>query len=214
MKSFSLSTLLLVVVIVALGVSQILLLRQLSLARAEVNDVRRKYGYIHVTDQSKTYVAQIAENENPGDAYRIRIPKGSRYVLHLTDAEFETNEAPKNPVPTKTISLNDGSQVTDTTLSCIIYSEKQGPRVVVYTKTDAIFDYLLPDWKGTVNPSEWTWLQSAGQTEYSTDQNIPFLLWRDKTTHRGMMLWLEPYATWEARQRQSGTQDGPKESSD
>ena len=76
MKSFSLSTLLLVVVIAALTFSQILLMRQLGLAHAEVNDIRRKYGYVRVTDKSKTYVAQIPENESAGDAYRLWIPKG------------------------------------------------------------------------------------------------------------------------------------------
>jgi len=203
MKSFSLSTLLLVVVIAALTFSQILLMRQLGLARAEVNDIRRKYGYIRVTDKSKTYVAQIPENESAGDAYRLWIPKGSRYLLHLTDSRFETNDSPTNPLPTKTILLEDWSQGADTTLSFSIYWENKAPRVVVHTKTDEIFDYVPSDWKGNSGPSEWTWLQSGWQTAYSADQNIQFVLWRDKTTTRGILLWMEPYATWEERRRQN-----------
>ena len=201
MKSFSLSTLLLVVVIAALTFSQILLMRQLGLARAEVNDVRRKYGYIRVTDKSKTYVAQIPENESAGDAYRLWIPKGSRYLLHLTDSSFETNDSPINPLPTETVSLDDWSRGADTILSFSIYWENKAPRVVVHTKTDEVFDYVPSNWKGNSGPSEWTWLQSYGQTEYSADQNIRFMLWRDKTTNRGILLWLESHATFEQRQR-------------
>jgi hypothetical protein len=203
MKSFSLSTLLLVIVIVALAISQIILVTQLRWARAEVNDVRSKYGYIHVTDPSKTYVAQIAEKESAGDAYRIWIPKGSRYLLHLTDSNFETNDSPKNPTPTKTISLDDWRQGADTTLSCTIYWENKSPRVVVHSKSDEIFNYQPPHWEGSSGPSEWTWLQSNGQNEYSADQNIQFMLWRDKLTNRGILLWLEPIANSELRRRQS-----------
>jgi len=68
---------------------------------------------------------------------------------------------------------------------------------------DEVFDDVPSNWKGNSGPSEWTWLQSGGQTEYSADQNIQFMLWRDKTTNRGILLWLEPHATWEQRQRQS-----------
>jgi hypothetical protein len=206
MRSFSLSTLLLTMVIVALVVSQTILIRQLRLARAEVNDVRRKYGYLHVTDKKKTYVAQIAENESSGDAYRLWIPKGSRYLLHLTDANFDTNDSPTNPTPTRSISLDDWNQGADTTLSCTIYWESTAPRIVVHTKSDKIFDYVLPNWSGGSGPSELTWFQpGGGQTEYSTDQNIQFMLWRNRTINRGILLWLEPYSNWEKRERQGET---------
>lgn len=111
MKSYSLSTLLLLMVVVALILSQLILMQQLRVAREEVNDVRRKFGYIHVVDQSKTYVALIEENEKDGTAFRIFVPKGSHYVLHLTDATFDSNECPADPIPTTSISLKDGSKV-------------------------------------------------------------------------------------------------------
>ena len=47
MKSFSLATLLLLVVIVALAVSQFVLTRKLSEANSQVDEVRRKYELAH-----------------------------------------------------------------------------------------------------------------------------------------------------------------------
>jgi hypothetical protein len=199
MKSYSLSTLLLLTVIVALILSQLLLMHQLSLARAEVNDVRRKFGYIHVVDETKTHVAQIAENEADGDAYRLWIPRGSRYFLHLTDATFESSDSPTDPIPTKSVSLNDWERGADTVLSCVIYWENNAPRVVVHSKTSELFSYVLPDWNGASSAGELTWFQGE-QREYNANQNIQLMLWRNTSSKRGILLWLEPFTNSEKRQ--------------
>jgi hypothetical protein len=201
-KSFSLSTLLLLVVIAALSFSQIVLIWQLSSARSEVQEIRRKFGYIRVTDRTKTYVAQIAENEANGDAYRIWIPKGRRYVLHLTDGIFETTDRPTNPIPTKSYAMNDWAEGADTTLSCSIYWENKTNRVLVHSKTDELFDYSMPDWQAGSGPSELTWFQPYGQSEYTADQTIQFMLWRNTNNKRGILLWMEPMEQFEKRKRE------------
>ncbi len=198
MKSYSLSTLLLLTVIVALVLSQIILTRQLGLARAEVTDVRRKFGYINVVDKSKTYVAQIAQNEADGDTYRLWIPNGSHYLLHVTDATFESTDRPIKLLPTKSISLDNWKQGADTVLSCVMYWENNAPRIVVHSKAGEILNYVLQDWQGASGPSELTWFQGE-QREYNSNQNIELMLWRNKSDKRGILLWLEPFANSEKR---------------
>lgn len=198
MKSYSLTTLLLLTVVVALILSQVLLMKQLKVAREEVNDVRRKFGYIRVVDKSKTYVALIAENEADSTAFRVWVPKGSHYVLHLTDATFDSNECPADPIPTTSISLKDWQQGADTVLSCSLYSEKNGPRAIVHDKTSQLMDHVLSDWIAASGPSEVTWYPGA-PTEYTSNQNIPLMLWRNSSSKRGILLWLEPLAKSEAR---------------
>ena len=63
---FSLSTLLLLVVIVAQILSQVVMMRELVVARAEVEEVRRKYGHIRVENAQQIFVARIMVNENDG----------------------------------------------------------------------------------------------------------------------------------------------------
>lgn len=208
MKSYSLSTLLLLMVVVALILSQVILMQQLSVARAEVNDVRRKFGYIHVVDQSKTYVALIEENEKDGTAFRIWVPKGSQYVLHLTDAKFDSNECPADPIPTTSISLKDWQQGADTMLSCSLYWEKDVPRAVVHDKTSQLMDHVLSGWIGASGPSELTWYPGL-PTEYTSNQNIPLMLWRNSSSKRGILLWLEPLAKSELRRAASEAKPEP-----
>ena len=201
MKSYSLFSLLLLIVIVALAVSQFVMMRQLREARTEIDAVRSKYGYIRVDDPSKTYVSRIADNEEDVDSYRICVPAGSRYLLHLTDTTFENSDYPNNPTPTKTISLNHWREGADAVLSYSIYWENDAPRFVVHTETEKMFDYVPTDWvAGTGGgPSEGSHLTTESQAEFSTSDTIRFMWHRDPATKRGLMLWLEPYAKWEAK---------------
>ena len=201
MKSYSLFSLLLLVVIAAMVVSQFLMMRQLAEARAEIDSVRSKYGYIRVDDRSKTYVARIADNEEDVDSYRICVPAGSRYLLHITDTTFEDSDYPDDPIPTKSISLNHWREGADAVLSYSIYWENDALRFVVHTETEKMFDYVPADWvAGTGGgPSEGSHLITETQAEFSTSETIRFMWHRDPTTKRGLMLWLEPYAKWEAK---------------
>ena len=199
MKSFSLLTLFLLVVIAVLAVSQFVMMGQLADARAEVDSVRRKYGHIRVENESKTYVSRITDNEQDNDAYRIRVPAGSRYLLHLTDATFEKSDYPDNPIPTKTISLNGWREGADAVLSYSIYWESNAPRVVVHTETEEMFDYVPPGWVNGAGPTEGSHLTTEPQAEFSTDDAIQLMWWREPSTRRGIMLWLEPHTKWEAR---------------
>jgi hypothetical protein len=199
MKSYSLLTLILVVVIAALTVSHIVMMRQLADARAEVESIRRRFGHIRVDDESRTYVARITEPNEPTDhAYRIRVPAGSRYLLHLSDTPFVADDYPPDPVPTKTISLNGWRDGADVVLSYSIRWEKNAPRVIIHTQTEEMFDYVPPDWTSG-GPSGWSHLQTDPQVAFSTDETIRFMRWHDATTKRGFMVWLEPFSKWNDR---------------
>jgi hypothetical protein len=175
------------------------MMRQLADAREEVESIRRKYGYIRVEDEKMTYVSRIAENEETDDAYRIVVPAGSRYLLHLTDTQFEHDGYPPDPIPTKTISLNGWREGADVVLSYSIYWENNAPRVVVHTEADEFFDYVPPNWQSGGGPNEGSHLQTAPQKAFAIDETIQFMWWKDPSTKRGIMLWLEPHSQWEAR---------------
>lgn len=198
-KSYSLSTLLLLMVIAALIMSQIVMMWRLADARSELELNRRRFGYIHVDDESKSYVARIPEpNAQEKTSYRIRVPAGSRYLLHLTDTTFSGEGYPTNPVPTRSISLNSWRDGADVILSYCIYWKDNAPRLNVHTETEEFFDYVPPDWTNG-GPSESTRLESNPQNEYPIDKTIEIMSWRDSRTKRGLMLWLEPYSSWNAR---------------
>jgi hypothetical protein len=199
MKSFSLLNLLLLVAIVALTVSQLVMLRQLSDARREVDSVRRRFGYIKVDDEKMTYVSRIAGNEEPEVAYRIIVPAGSRYMLHLTDATLEGYGFLNELNPTKTISLNGWREGADVVLSFSNDWENNAPKIVVHTETAEYFNFVPSDWTASGAPGEGWHLQTDPQKAFAIDETIQLIWWKDSGTNRGIVLWLEPHSKWEAK---------------
>ena len=197
--TFTLSTLLLMVVIVAQFMSQMVMMRELSAARDELEEVRRKFGYIDAKNAKQIYVARIEENENDVAAYRIHIPPGHHYLLHLTDTIFETEGYPDNPKPTKTLSMNSWKEGADVVLSYSIYHENSAPRVRVWTETEELFNYRPKNWVKTPGPSEGSDLTTHPQKAFDSNETIRFMQWKDGGTKRGVMLWMEPVADYEAR---------------
>ncbi|NNE00016.1 MAG: hypothetical protein HKN47_22075 [Pirellulaceae bacterium] len=199
MKRFSLLTLLLSTAIAALLVSQFVMMRKLVEARNEIDVVRRKYGYIKVNDPSLTYVNAIAENEQGPAAMRLIVPAGSRYMLHLSDTKFD-HETKIDTLPAATtISLNSWRNGADVTLSYAIHMENGNPVVHVHTETETLLTYKVPNWTKSGQPNEGTGSPLDGQREFSTDETIPIMTWRDTGTGRGIALWLEPHARYAAR---------------
>lgn len=197
MKSFSLLSLLLFVVVAALIVSQVVMMRQLAAARAEVDSVRRKFGYVRVKNEKLTYVARIQDDEQHVNAYRIHVPSGRHYMLHLTDTTIPTSNGPTDPQPTSTISLNGWKEGADVVLSYSIQIEGAARRVIVHTETEEFFDYRMDDW--VASGMEGSHLQTNPQLGFSPDETINFMWQRDPQTQRGVILWMELVAKWEAR---------------
>ena len=198
-KSFSLSSLFLLTAIVALTMSQIVMWWRLADANAELDLNRRRFGHIQVDDESQTYVSRIAEpNASISKSYRIRVPAGSRYLLHLSDTTFIGEGYPVNPTPTKTISLNGWRDGADAILSYYIRWDNNAPRLIAHSETGGYFDYVPSNWISD-GQGESLDLETNPQNVYSTDETIEFMWWRDSTTKRGLMLWLEPHSKWHER---------------
>lgn len=200
MKRFSLTTLILLTVIAALSVSQIVMMRSLAEARAEVESVRAVYGYISVDDPSKTYVNSVP-NVGMGSKVRIIVPAGSRYLLHLSDAklDFET-ELETLPV-TKSISLNSWREGADATLTYAVLKENGKPRIEVRSGDDLFFDYILEDWVDSGEPNEGSDIGLDGQREFAIDEDIGIMTWLDPGTGRGVAIWLEPHSRYVERKQ-------------
>lgn len=198
--AFSLATLMLLVVIVALVVSQLVMMRKLAAARAEVEQVRRQFGSLRVEDDKQIYVAHVPGNKQ-GTVYRLHIPPGHRYMLHLTDTTFPDADYPIDPQPTQTLSMNSWNTGADIVLVCNVTSRAPGTlNVKVYTETEQLFDYQDDGWaRSTIGPSEGSELQADPQVVFDPDDTIRFMWHRNPDTQRGIMLWMEPMAAWQAR---------------
>lgn len=70
-------------------------------------------------------------------------------------------------------------------------------------------DHVLSDWVGSSGPSELTWYPGV-PTEYTSNQNIPLMLWRNSISKRGILLWLEPLAKSEARRAAGAAKSEPE----
>lgn len=196
MKRFSLSNLLLLVVIVSLLLAHGVMRRELMQARAELDIVRRRFGHIRVEDDKLTYVAQLAEpNEGTSHSWRIRVPAGSRYLLHLTDRSVGEASEKRKPFFERTISLNGWRDGADAVLSYHIYVENNAMRIRVHSETESYFDYVPTGWE-LGGSDESSFLQADPQKSFAIDEVIEFCSKRNADSDREVKLWLEPFTRW------------------
>ncbi len=191
MFRFTIRDVLWLTVVVALGVSQVVMVRQLREARSEVALARKQFGYLHIDDPDRIYVSRIGGDFFPG-RYRLHIPPGHRFLLHLADTEIPDTGYPENPKPTKTLSMNSWREGADIVLTWTVYKDNKAVRVEVATDTERLFDYVLADWQPASGPEEANHLQTDPQKSFSPNETIRFMWFRNPTTKRGVMLWLEP----------------------
>ena len=205
-RSFSLTTLLLLTTIAALIVGLVAMGRRLADMQAEVDVIRRKYGHIRAEEPDTIYIARIQENESSRNEYRLVVPPGHHYMLHVTETTISESDYPADPTPTKTISLNGWKEGADVLLSYSINVEGSDRRLIVRTNTEEFFDYRLEDWQDGGIPNEGSHMQTNGQRAFRPDETIRFMWYRNPDTKRGVMLWMEPADRWEAR-RAKGNQN-------
>lgn len=198
-KSFSLLTLLLLIVIVALAVSQVSMMRQLADARAEVEDIRRRFGYLSIDNAEQMYVARV-ENEQYENAYRLHIPPGHHYVLHITDAHFPESDFLEDPQPTTNLHMHTWKQGADTLLFYSVGFKNGTAYLEVHTEAEQLIDYSAEGWTNSGGETDGFHLVTDPQKAFSPDDTIRFMWWRDPATQRGVMLWMEPLAKHQARQ--------------
>lgn len=197
-KSFSLFALLMLILVLALLVSQVVMMRQLADARAEVDDVRRRYGHLVVENDEQTFVARI-QNEQYENAYRLHIPPGRHYVLHVTDAQFPRDDYLDDPQPTTNLHMHPWKQGADVLLSYSTGFKNGTAFLEVHTETEQLIDYAVEGWTDTGGESHGFQIDTPQQA-FAPDDTIRFMWRRNPVTGRGMMLWMEPLAKHQARQ--------------
>jgi hypothetical protein len=210
--SFSLVTIFLLVTIAALSVSHVAMMRRMrevqSVARAEVATanaelelVRKEFGYIKVEDPKRIYITRIESNAAGGNHYRMHIPAGTQLMLHITDTNFSPRGEPESRKPTKTLSMNSWQDGDDVILTFFIQLDDDGtPRLKVFTDTEPLFDYRLDGWEQPQPdfPNSGSDLTTDEQKSFPPHETIHFMKFWNDVTKRGVMLWMEPLAQWEA----------------
>jgi hypothetical protein len=208
--TFSLLTLFLLIVIAGLSASHVAMmrrmrevraeaesvrqqaLRQMEQAQAEVDLVRREFGYLQIDDPQRIHIARIESSDGSSNRYRMHIPPGHRFLLHLADTEFSAWGPREDPKPTRTMVMGWGDGA-DVILSWSIRNEKDGTRrVKVFTDSEPLFDYRTADWSSPPFPNSGMHLETDPRKTFSPDEKIQFMAnWNDKSG-RGVMLWMEP----------------------
>lgn len=174
-KSYSLSTLLLLMIIVALSLALVVTRWKFAEVYAELEVNRQRFGHIRVEDETKTYVSRITQpNDSIGTSYRIRVPEGSRYLLHLTDMISERNGFPENPEPTKSISLNGWRDGADAILSYHLYWENDAPRFRVLRNRKASSTTCPLTGRGRVGMKPLNWKRVLRSSTQLMKRSISF----------------------------------------
>ena len=198
--SFSLSTLLFLVTIVALALSTLFAWREVGVARTEWEHLRNDYGVIQVSDPGKTYVRRfvnldyriLATAKNRyAESFRLVPADGAEYVLHLTetgDAYPTTAEL----TPTKSIPLP--SWRPGAVVSCVVTRGETSPRVLISADSELVLDYESPQaWKPMTGTSEsWFGVASGNPRAFDPAERIRLYWWQANPSNHGFLLWLEP----------------------
>jgi len=202
MKSYSLLTLLLLCAIAALCASHFAMSRKLADARAEIDAIRRNYGYIRADNENKVYISSITQHKGSNrDSLRIVVPPGERYSLHLSETAARPSEIPPKAKPRTTVVLNGWKDGADEILSYSIGwpPDREIPTLRVNTQTDHFYTYVPDDWPRGVSLSVESRLEANPQAEFAHNEIIVLLFANAPSLDRGVMLWLEPESRRDAR---------------
>ena len=207
---FSLSTLLLFTVIVALVMASLVMYRRMKRAEEELDKVRDIAGYLKVEDENLFYAVAIQTGEPWTWRWRVFLPAGHKYSWHTESGEIPVAGMPHgngassyNSLPlingTEAIVYMTLRKGLDgrwlLTLSCQATNMKDRQTVSV---SDEIVDQIL-----TANMTEEQCLGDVKAVSCKLDQPVVFLKhrigekqpggsWRtSQNPTPGIMVWLE-----------------------
>lgn len=214
MKSFTLATVLFVVTIVALVLSNVLAWRETAATHSDFERIRSEYGVIDRSNSSKTFVKRFvnkdyriasATGRHGAESFRIVPADGVRYVLHLSEVDNPKNyayPAIEDLTPSETNALDDWRP--GAVVSCVVSRKGQAPRVLVAADSDTVIDFQSSSsWNALTSTSE-SWMGlGVGQREYEPYERIRLYWWHAEGVKRGFMLWLEPYDQWKRREKEA-----------
>ena len=195
---FSLFTLLLFMVIVGLSISHWVMMQkvreaqeELNAALSEVSTVRKHFGYLDIDDPKLIYIGPI---ESRRSSYRLHIPPGHRFLMHVTEMAFPTEGWPENPEPSATLVMGSWNEGADVVFQWRTISEGNNRRFIVKTDSEELFDYTLNNWEEGPLPNSATYIVGPGESQksFQPDETIRFMLFKNDSTRRGVLLWMEP----------------------
>jgi len=200
-SSFSLLTLFLVIAIAALGVSHYVMMREVREARREVEAarqelevVRKQFGYLRIDDPKKIYITKIEGTKAVGgNHYRLYIPPGHRYLLHVGETEYARTGPVGTPKPLATLSMNSWREGADVVLHWTNTTEGEKRRLKVWTDTEELFDVEFPNYdKSPKFPSSVSYLPQDAHLGIPPEETIQFFSHGNEETKSGIVMWMEP----------------------
>ncbi len=206
--SFSILQAFLILTIVALAVSHVAMFRRLQQAReqvrqaeAEIDIVRKEYGYLRGEDPGKIHIVRIQAGERQREVrVRMRIPPGQKLMLNIADTRFSPQGEPVSWKPTQSMSMNNWSQGADVILRWTWEHDDQNVRRFrAWTDSQTLFDYRLEEWEETDFPYSVGGSLGEGEQSFSPDGTIRFTAFWNDETRRGFIFWMEPTQRWAER---------------
>ena len=206
-RPFSILNLLLFTTTIAMAVSVYVMSQRVRnaelrtvAAEAKYLELCAKFGYMEPTTEFTTRFLHI-QDDSGQTAYRASFPKGSRYMLHISDVPMEHSKIPDDLKPTKTMSMNSWRDGADVVLKWNVWVEDGKRTFDVRTQTEQLFEYEISDWKRPGNyPNEGFDLEAGSVTEFDPSEKVVLSYFGNEKLKRGVILWLEPHAMWKARQ--------------
>jgi len=166
---------------------------RLEAALSEVATVRKQFGYLDIRDPKLVYIGHIGGRSG---CYRVAIPPGTRFLMHVTEMEFATEGWPENPEPTKTLVMGSWNEGADVVLNWSFGGDGNKRRFRVKTDSEELFDYVLENWKEGPLPNSCTYIVGPNETQksFKPSETILLVLYKNDSTKRGVLLWMEPLA--------------------
>lgn len=201
---FSVRTLILLVTIAALLLSNFAMWRRVRQARseaeearAEVEETRKCFGYLDIGDPQLIHMVRIGgegirRTGNWGNSYRLYIPPGHRFLLNIAETEIPDFGDFPTPAPAKMLSMNTWSDGADVILHWDVKYDEQGtPHLKVATVSEELFDYPIKGWKKGAGLRDGAQLPDTQMT-FRPDEEIKFAWFRDVSSKKGVIFWMEP----------------------
>ena len=200
-SSFSLLTLFLLVAIAALGVSHYAMMRrvreallEVEKARQEIEVVRKQFGYLRIDDPKKIYITKVeGQKAVGGNHYRLYIPPGHRYLLHVGETEYAATGPVGKPKPLATMSMNSWREGADVMIHWTNTTEGEKRRLKVWIDTEELFDVEIPDYKrGSKFPNSGSHWSQDPHLGIPPEETIQFFSYGNEETKLGIVMWMEP----------------------
>lgn len=205
---FRLSTILLLVLCVALSLGNLIAWRDASDSRRQLRRLHSDFGLPTSEDASKTLVREFAHKDysvpNAGGtrqatSFRIVPAESARYALQLSEIQNASFVMPQTDglatvLSAPLVRLASVEDVNDVVLSCQVKHQRgTPPRIVVSMNNETAFSFVSPqDWSKITSQAQSTIGFGDAEQSFEFHKSIPLFYWFSPPAKRGFLVWLEP----------------------